>query len=117
MDALDAILKAGGLVAVLGREVTVRLLDISASGCLLESRSRLPLGTTGSLVVTVDASDYADDVRVIRCRELDGSNGGYRIGAEFLWTTTPGERSLRRIVNRFPTGAVRIEPSGSSGWM
>jgi hypothetical protein len=117
MDALDAILKAGDLVAVLGREVSVHLLEISASGCLLESCSRLALGTTGSLVVTVDAGDYADDVRIIWCRELDGSSGGYRLGAEFIWTTTPGERSLRRIVNRLQTGAVRVEPSGSSGWM
>ena len=116
MDALDAILKAGDLVAVLGRDVTVRLLEISASGCLLESCSRLVLGTTGSLVVTVDARNYADDVRIIRCRELDGS-GGYRIGAQFLWTTAPGERSLRRMVNRLQTGAVRVEPSAPSARM
>jgi PilZ domain len=116
MDAIDAILKAGDLVAVLGREVTVRLIDISVSGCLVESSSRLALGTMGSLLVMFDSQEYLDDVRIIRCRELEGSGGGYQIGAEFLWTTPPGERSLRRIVNRL-TGAVRVEPSGSSGWM
>ena len=41
MDALDAILKANDLVAVLGREVPVRLVDISGSGCLLVSANRL----------------------------------------------------------------------------
>ena len=40
MDALDAILKSNDVVAVLGREINVRLVDISASGCLLESSSR-----------------------------------------------------------------------------
>ena len=51
MDALDAILKSNDLVAVLGREINVRLVDISVSGCLLESTSRLEKGTTGSLRV------------------------------------------------------------------
>ena len=50
MDALDVILKANDLVAVLGREVSVRLLDISASGCLLESASRLTLGLIKQLI-------------------------------------------------------------------
>ena len=45
MVPLDAILQASDLVAVLGREISVRLLDISASGCLLESG---PGFTTGS---------------------------------------------------------------------
>jgi c-di-GMP-binding flagellar brake protein YcgR len=112
MDALDAILKANDLVAVLGREVSVRLLDISASGCLLESASRLVLGTTGSLLVSFEAKDYVDDVRIMRCRECEGSNGAYQIGAEFLWTNTPHEHSLRRIVTRLQASAIK---SGSFG--
>ena len=51
MDALDAVLKSSDLVAVLGREVTVQVVNISASGCLLESGNRLAPGATGSLVV------------------------------------------------------------------
>ena len=112
MDALDVILKANDLVAVLGREVTVRLLDISASGCLLESASRLVLGTTGSLVVNFEGRDYADDVRIMRCREFEGSSGAYQIGAEFLWTNTPHDRSLRRVVTHLQVSAIK---SGSFG--
>ena len=51
MDALDAILQANDVVAVLGREISVRLVDISVSGCLLESANRIEKGTTGSLRV------------------------------------------------------------------
>jgi PilZ domain-containing protein len=112
MDAFDAILKANDLVAVLGREVSVRLLDISASGCLLESSSRLVLGTTGSLLVRFEGKDYVDDVRIMRCRQFEGSSGAYQIGAEFLWTKTPHERSLRRVVTHLRASAIK---SGSFG--
>ena len=114
MDALDAILKANDLVAVLAREVAVRLVDISGSGCLLESSSRLEKGTTGSVRVTFDDMEYLDDVRIMRCLECEGSSTLYLLGAEFLWTNTPRDRSLRRVVPRLQAAALktaRFEPS------
>jgi hypothetical protein len=117
MDALNAVLKATDLVAVLGREVTVRLVDISASGCRLESNSRLALGSTGSLMVTYLDEEYLDDVRIIRCLELEGSAGGYQIGAEFLWTRTPNDHSLRTMVSRLEASAVKAQSSGPSSQM
>ncbi len=107
MDALDAILKANDVVAVLGREVAVRLLDISVSGCLLESSSCLAVGAMAALFVRFEGKEYADDVRVMRCRQSEGSSGIYRIGAEFLWTTTPDDGSLRRIVTRLQASAIK----------
>ncbi len=107
MDALDAILKANDLVAVLGREVAVRLVDISASGCLLESGNRLAPGATGSLLVRFEARDYVDDVRIMRCQQCEGSSGTYQIGAEFLWTNSPHDGSLRRIVTRLQASAIK----------
>src|SRR4051795_8747039 len=109
MDALDRILASDNLVSVLGREVRVRVLEISGSGCLFESRSRVPLGGAGSLVVTIDACEYSDDIRIVRCQELEGSSAGFRVGAEFLWTTRPAELSLRRIVNRLHAAVVMTE--------
>jgi hypothetical protein len=107
MDALDAILKSNDLVAVLGREISVRLVNISVSGCLLESPNRLEKGTTGSLRVFYEGFEYGDDVRIIRCRTSEGSGAVYYIGAEFIWTTSPHERSLRRIVPSFQSGAIK----------
>jgi PilZ domain len=98
VDALDAILRSGDLVAVLGRDVRVRLIEISGSGCLLESDCRLVEGTTGSLRVRCNGTEYIDDVRIMRCRRREGSVGGFHLGAEFLWTTSPSERSLRRVL-------------------
>lgn len=108
MDALDAILRSNDLVAVLGREVPVRLIDISGSGCLLESRSRLEKGTTGTLRVVYEAQEFSDDVRIIRCRAGEGAGNLYYVGAEFLWTTSPTERSLRRVLATLQSKAVKL---------
>ena len=114
MVRLDAILQATDLVAVLGRDVPVRLLDISASGCLLESASRIGLGATGSLVVTFDGKEYHDDVRIMRCVQSKGASGGYQVGAEFLWTKAPQDRSLRRIVTHLQASAIKRASLGAS---
>ena len=74
-DALDALLRASDLVAVLGREVVVRLMDISSAGCLLESNCRLEKGATGLLRVRFEDAEYMDDVRVMRCQESEGEAG------------------------------------------
>ena len=54
MNSLDAILQANDVVAVLGRDVRVRLVDVSNSGCLIHSEARLAEGTTGTLRVMFD---------------------------------------------------------------
>jgi hypothetical protein len=104
-DALDALLGASDLVAVLGREVVVRLMDISSAGCLLESNCRLEKGATGLLRVRFEDAEYMDDV------ESCGAGVGRRqrvlpAGRQFLWTTSH-ERSLRRIISKLQGSAVR----------
>lgn len=98
MESLDAILGSHDVVAVLGRDVAVRLVDISGSGCLVQSETRITEGTTGTLRLSYGGVDYVDDVRVVRCQAPVAGDGWYRIGAQFLWTSHPGERSLRRVI-------------------
>ena len=43
----------------------------------------------------------------MRCQESEGGSGFYQLGAEFLWTTSPHERSLRRIISKLQGSAVR----------
>ena len=107
MEALDAILRAHDVVAVLGRDVSVRLVDISNSGCLIQSETRLAEGTTGTLRLTFDGVDYVDDVRIVRCQAPTVGDSWFRLGAQFLWTTHPSERSLRRVLAGLQGGAVR----------
>jgi hypothetical protein len=117
MHPIDAILKADDLVAVLGRDVPVRLLDISASGCLLESANRLEAGTTGTIRIVYGGIEYADDIHVMRCQAFEGSSAAYHVGAEFLWTSRPAERSLRRVVATLPATAVNAGRFDRSRWM
>ena len=106
MEQLDAILGSDDMVAVLGRDVTVRLLNVSNSGCLLQSETRMAEGTVGTLRLSYEGSEYADDVRIMRCQAPNGGDSWYRLGAQFLWTANPGERSLRRVVSGLQPGAV-----------
>lgn len=113
MEGLDAILRAHDVVAVLGRDVAVRLVDISGSGCLVQSETRIAEGTTGTLRLSYGGVDYVDDVRIVRCQAPTAGDGWYRIGAQFLWTSHPGERSLRRVITGMQPGGpshLRFEP-------
>lgn len=97
---LAAVLAADDVVGVLARETGARLVNVSQSGCLLESGFYLEPGTTGTLEVAVDGEFFGDAVRVTRAERLQGVSAAWRIGIEFLWTTHPGSRSLRRMVGR-----------------
>ena len=98
MGSLDKILSAHDVMAVLGRDVAVRLVDISGSGCLLQTETRLAEGTTGTLKLSYGGIDYADDVRIMRCQAPAAGDNWFKLGVEFLWTSHPSERSLRRLI-------------------
>ena len=100
-DAIDALLQASDVVAVFGRHVPIRLIDLSSSGCLFESGVRLDVGTHATVRVAHDGREFTDDVRVARTQPSAGSSGSFQVGAEFLWTNTPTERSMRMILSRF----------------
>jgi hypothetical protein len=97
---IEDVLSADDLVGVLTREVRVRLVNVSASGCLVESTTRLEAGTAGDLRIRIGGELYADDVRITRVQQVQGAGSTWHVGAEFLWTTQPGTRSLRRVVSR-----------------
>jgi hypothetical protein len=97
------------LVGVLTREVATRLVEISRSGCLLESSQRIDEGTVGTLRLEVRGQTYAEDVRVTRCVAVAGSGSSYLVGIEFLQTTAADGMSIRRAL------AASLSPMGDSG--
>ena len=97
MDTFKPILDATGSVGVVGRNAPVRVLNISRSGCLLESSDVIPEGSVGRLGLAFQGETYVDDVVVRRCRKLEGAGGLFHVGVEFLWTSPPAKRSLRMI--------------------
>ena len=94
--SVRALLTSQSVVSVLGRELNVRLLEISRAGCLLESSCQLPVGTLGDLAVDVDGRQYVDQVRIARCQAIAGAGNTHRLGAEFLTLHISGALSLRR---------------------
>jgi hypothetical protein len=86
------------LVGVLTREVATRLIEISRSGCLLESGQRIDEGTVAVLRLVVQGQTYVEDVRATRCVTVAGSGSSYLIGAEFLHTSNADGMSIRRAL-------------------
>ena len=113
MDSIRFILQSKDLLAVLGREIPVRLVNISGSGCLVATTSSLHEGATASVRLDVEGVEYTDDVRVVRCTRIEGSSE-YHLGMEFLWTTAPGERSMRRVIARLQAAGITAAGQGQA---
>lgn len=87
-------------VGVLVREVPVRVVNISRSGCLLESPTWIETGTGGELKVQVGRTMYSDAIRIARRMLVEGSGAVYRVGVELLGVRPLSERSLRTAIRR-----------------
>jgi PilZ domain len=98
-------------LAVLGKELSVRVLNCSPSGCLIETHVRLDVGTVASLRLTLQGEDFIDDVQVVRCQAIEGAGPVFHVGARFLWTGTPSSRSLRQVMRR---AIARVTPTMTS---
>jgi hypothetical protein len=99
MNHLGSVLTSDDGLAVIGRDVRIRLLNCSASGCLIETSSKLDVGTIATLAVTIQGEEFADDIQVVRCQQIEGA-GVFHVGAQFLWMATPKPRSLRQVIRR-----------------
>jgi len=98
MKRLNSVRCQVELVGVLTREIPTRLVEISRSGCLLESGHRIEEGTVGALRLEVEGQTYLEDVRATRCVAIAGSGSSYLVGIEFLQTARPDSSSIRRAV-------------------
>jgi hypothetical protein len=96
---IDDLMANGDGLAVLSRDVPIRVIDYSASGCLLESRSPLDVGTVGTMRLVWQGQERSEDVRVARCQPIRGGSR-FHIGVQFLATASPSGRSLRRALHR-----------------
>jgi PilZ domain len=84
--------------ATLTWDLYARVIDVSASGCLVETRCRLEVGTIGQLRVRLGGVECEDDVEVMRCDAVDGPVASYQVGVRLLWTTPRQPGSIRHAV-------------------
>lgn len=84
--------------ALLTRELRARIIDISESGCLMEVRRQLDVGTVGTIRLQLGTGEYGDDLEVVRCQPVEGARSLYHVGVRFLWTTPRHAGSIRHAV-------------------
>jgi len=87
-------------LGVLSRELGVRVINISTSGCLIETSRRMDVGIVGALRIRVGSEEYSDDVQVVRCQAIAGAGSIYYVGLTFLLTSPRNARSIRHAVAR-----------------
>jgi hypothetical protein len=87
------------LVGVLARHIPTRLIEISRTGCLLESRHRIEEGTVATLRLEAGGQTYSEDVRATRCVSIAGSGSSYLVGVEFLGIERADGASIRRAMS------------------
>lgn len=99
--------------AVLIRDFRVRAINISGSGCLIESRRRLDVGTVGTLRLTLGTEECVDDVEVVRCEAAGDVGTVYHVGVRFRWAKPREAGSIRHAIARHvadlnPTDTTRV---------
>jgi hypothetical protein len=80
-------------------KIEVRLIEVSRSGCLLESSRHVAPGTAGEVRIDFDGRVLIEALRVTRCRRIEGAGPVYRLGAEFIRTRQLDDWSLRRALH------------------
>ena len=86
-------------LASLATDIRIRVLNVSAAGCLVETQRQLEVGTVATLRLTFAGGDFEDTVQVVRCQEIKGA-AVYQVGTTFLTTAAPSIESLRYLIRR-----------------
>jgi len=84
---------------VLTREIDLRVVNISASGCLIETARRMGVGMVGNMRLQFAGDEYDDDFQVVRCQPIAGAGSMYHVAMKFLWTSPRHPRSIRHAVS------------------
>ncbi|MEO8680691.1 MAG: PilZ domain-containing protein [Vicinamibacterales bacterium] len=87
--------------SVLASPNTVRLVDISLSGVLLESSHPVELGVTGTLRLNFSGVPFSADVRVERVSPILASTGKavFSIAATFVALNRQGQDVIERFAD------------------
>jgi hypothetical protein len=104
-------------ISSLTRTKPIRIYDVSAGGCLLESREPLPVGTVGLLTMNFDGRLRQEWIRVCRVQADESRRGPCLVSVEFLPLEPASAESLRGAVLRLRAVGTRTHfpmPSGRS---
>ena len=77
---------------------SVRVLDLSASGVLLQSRDAVDLRSKAMLRLSVGGSPFAAEIEVMRV--APAATDGFRIAAQFLEITPKHRQLIERFISQ-----------------
>jgi hypothetical protein len=97
------------LPARLIRDDTVRVLNCSAAGCLLEATRQAVMNSVAVLHVSFGDKIFDDLVQVVRCVAISDGGNFYHIAVRFLSVAPPYANTLRH--------QIRTEISELGGWL
>jgi hypothetical protein len=80
--------------------MSVRILDISVAGVLLQSNREMTIGQRGALRLAISGQDLTTEVAVTRVSSATGADSGYRIGASFTSMAPEHRQIIERLINQ-----------------
>ena len=104
-----ATLEARDVTVTPAGDIRVRVLNCSASGCLLESLTPVTVGSMAMLRIEFSGGEFEDTVRVVRCHDVTGGHAVYHVATEFS-TPAPCVQWLQYLIRREacpPGGSLR----------
>ena len=91
------------------RHIPIRLLDLSLSGCLLQTTQPLEAGTTGELQVEIEGKRYREGLFVVRSLQRAGTHASH-FGGEFSPGADASQASMRSAVQTIAADRVTSTP-------
>ena len=86
--------------AVMPASMNVRILDISISGVLIESRAPVDPGARGRLRLNLDGLPVTVEVLIQRVAEASGPDPRFRVGASFVRLDIEQQQLIERFVRQ-----------------
>ena len=97
-------LSGSPMIAAISRRIPVRLVEVSASGCLCDAPTPLEEGSVGFVEVRTPGQHRTEAVRILRTQRAGGSSWPYRMAVEFLTLAPLSTESLRGVAAVIATG-------------
>jgi len=89
-----------GELALLPVAVSVRVMDISVNGVLLQSNRAVDRGTKALLRLNMGGTPFAADIEVQRVSSSQDGGGAYHVGAIFVGISPEHRNVIERFTNQ-----------------
>jgi hypothetical protein len=86
-------------VALVAGSTTIRVLDVSVAGVLMQSARPVKVGARGTLRLTIGGESFASDVVVAWVSDPPARVDGYRIGARLVGVSPEHLQMIERFTS------------------